>query len=412
MVFLLALLSQVASLAATLFSLLLSWALFYHFSTTQMPAGIGQPLKVRILHVCSITVYCLGHILWQIGLCGRFTVLRLLVDGFPSRKDPSLFIKDTYFNTIPVRIYQPKEPSSEPRKGVIFFHGGGGTFGSIDAYESVCSYMARKSDSVVVSIGYRLAPEHHYPVQLNDCIAAAEYFMKNVEGFGVNPACIVLSGDSIGGMMAAFLAQELAKRKDLPKLRAQILVSPFLQALDFNCLSYQENRLVPFLSQNDFLHLMFLYISRNTSSTEIALSETHIPEEKRVIYQKWLNADDIPKELKARGFYQELQVSTCPLDNIHTLMKMITETHISPLIAEDAVIRQLPDTFILTCEYDVLRDDGLLYKKRLEDNGVKVSWCHLKDGFHGVFLLFNRLFLNFAFCQRGLDRVVSYINSL
>uniref|UniRef100_A0A803STR0 Alpha/beta hydrolase fold-3 domain-containing protein n=1 Tax=Anolis carolinensis TaxID=28377 RepID=A0A803STR0_ANOCA len=410
--FLLALLSQAASLVATLFILLLLWALVYHVSTTQMPAGIGQPLKVRILHVCSIMVYCLGYVLWQLGLCGRFAVLRMLVDGFPSRKDPSLFVKDTYFNTVPVRVYQPKVSPSGPRKGVLFFHGGGGTFGSIDSYESVCSYMARESDAVVVSVGYRLAPEHHYPAQWNDCTTAAEYFLKNAEGFGVDPTCIVLSGDSIGGVMTAFLAQELSKRKDLPKPRAQVLVSPFLQGLDFNLLSYQENRWVPFVSQSDFLHLLFIYISKNMSAVEIALAESHIPEEKRTKYQRWLNADNVPKELKAKGFYQEFQLSSCPLDNIHTLIKTITGTNISPLIADDAVIQQLPDTFILTCEYDVLRDDGLLYKKRLEDNGVKVSWCHLKEGFHGVFLLFNRLFLNFAFCQRGLDSVVSYINGL
>ncbi|KAK9405587.1 hypothetical protein NXF25_004361 [Crotalus adamanteus] len=56
-------------------------------------------------------------------------------------------------------------------------------------------------------------------------------------------------------------------------------------------------------------------------------------------------------------------------------------------MAEDAVIQQFPETFLLTCEYDIFRDDGLLYKKRLEDNGVPVTWLHLKDGFHGITLL-------------------------
>ncbi|XP_042334578.1 arylacetamide deacetylase-like 4 [Sceloporus undulatus] len=394
------------------FCLLFSWALYYHFSTTEMPPGICQPLKIRILHILGIMTYSLGNILWKMGLCSQFAVLRLLVDGFPSKRDPRVSIKNAYFDDVPVRIYRPKIPSPEKRKGVLLFHGGGGTFGSIDAYERVCSYIVRESDVVVVSIGYRLAPEYLFPMQFEDCTTATKYFMRNAEDYGVDPALIVLSGDSIGGTITASIAQELTKRKDLPKPRAQILVGPFLQGLDFNLLSYQQNRYVPFVSQRDFLQMLFLYITKNLTALDFALAETHIPEDRRKKYHKWLNADYVPKELKMRGNYQEFQISTCPMDNIHCLMEVIAGTTISPLTAEDAIIQQLPDTFILTCEYDVLRDDGLLYKKRLEDNGVKVSWCHLKDGFHGVLLLFNRLFLNFAFSQRGIDSIVSYIKSL
>uniref|UniRef100_A0ABM5ENW7 Arylacetamide deacetylase-like 4 n=1 Tax=Pogona vitticeps TaxID=103695 RepID=A0ABM5ENW7_9SAUR len=259
---------------------------------------------------------------------------------------------------------------------------------------------------------YRLAPEYLYPTQFEDCTSAAEYFMKNVENYGVSPAHIVICGESIGGTVAASLVQKLTKRTDLPKVQAQVLIAPFLQGVNFNLLSYQQNRWVPFIGQADFLYCIFLYITKNMSIVDFALEETHIPEERRKEYEEWLNPNHVPKEIKMRGDYTEHQISPNPMDHVYSLMEAITGPTLAPLLSEDDVIQQLPKTFILTCEFDVLRDDGLLYKKRLEHNGVPVSWCHLKDGFHGVFLLYRRWFLNFTFCQRGLDSVVEYVKSL
>ncbi|XP_016158873.1 PREDICTED: arylacetamide deacetylase-like 4 [Ficedula albicollis] len=93
-------------------------------------------------------------------------------------------------------------------------------------------------------------------------------------------------------------------------------------------------------------------------------------------------------------------------------VKRICELTLCPLLAEDTIIHQLPESFILTCECDVLRDDGLLYKKRLEDNGVPVTWYHLDDGFHGIVNLFDYRGLPFPSGKRGLDRVVAFIKGL
>ncbi|XP_063001235.1 arylacetamide deacetylase-like 4 [Elgaria multicarinata webbii] len=412
MMFVLGLLSKAASLLATGLGLLLAWAVYYQFSTTKMPPGICQPLKIRILHIFLTMAFGLGHILWKIGICSEFAFIRIITDGLPSKKDEKLSIKNTYFEDVPVRIYHPKISSPEKRKGILFFHGGTGVIGSIDAYENMCSYLAWKSDVVVVSVGQHLAPEYRYPMQFCECFTATEFFMKNAEHYGVNPTDIVIIGDNLGGTLAAFVSQELVKRKDLPKLRAQILVGPFLQALDFNLLSYQQNRFVPIVSQEFLVNYLLRYITKNKTVVDFAIEETHIPEDRKKKYHKWLNSDNIPMKVKQRGKYTELQPPTNPFDNIQCLMKAVAETTLSPLLAEDAVLQQQPDTFILTCEFDVLRDDGLLYRKRLEDNGVRVSWCHLKDGFYGVLLHFNRWFLNFTFAQRGVDSVANYINSL
>ena len=93
-------------------------------------------------------------------------------------------------------------------------------------------------------------------------------------------------------------------------------------------------------------------------------------------------------------------------------MKRFCEPNLCPLLAEDAVVHQLPESFILTCEYDVLRDDGLLHKKRLEDNGVRVTWCHLEDGFHGIISLYDYGGLSFPSGKRGLDSVVNFLKGL
>ncbi|NXJ91731.1 ADCL4 protein, partial [Corythaixoides concolor] len=102
------------------------------------------------------------------------------------------------------------------------------------SHEKLCRYIARESESVVVSVGYRLAPEHKYPAAYEDCLNATIHFMKNIEHYGVDPARIIVCGDSAGGNLAAAVSQTLAERSDLPKLRAQILIYPGLQALDFN----------------------------------------------------------------------------------------------------------------------------------------------------------------------------------
>uniref|UniRef100_A0A8D2LL84 Alpha/beta hydrolase fold-3 domain-containing protein n=1 Tax=Varanus komodoensis TaxID=61221 RepID=A0A8D2LL84_VARKO len=352
------------------------------------------------------------YILWKMGLCSQFVFLRIVVDGLPPEKESRLSIKNTFFENVPVRLYQPRVPCPGKRKGILFIHGGSGIFGSIDAYENVCRYLAWKCDAVVASVGYHLAPEYRYPTQFRDCLVATEVFMKSTEEYGVNPDQIVICGDSIGGTLCAFVTQDLVKRTDFPKLRAQVLVGPFLQGLDFNLLSYQQNRLVPIVSQTLFLYFILLYITKNKSVLEFVVEETHIPEDRKEMFKKWLNPEHIPQRVKMRGSYTEFQPPSYAFDNIYSLMKVITEPALSPLLVEDAIIQQLPDTFILTCEFDVLRDDGLLYKKRLEDNGVQVSWCHLQDGFHGVLLLFKRWFLNFPFAQRGMDSIVNYINSL
>uniref|UniRef100_A0A8C3PJ13 Alpha/beta hydrolase fold-3 domain-containing protein n=1 Tax=Calidris pygmaea TaxID=425635 RepID=A0A8C3PJ13_9CHAR len=169
---------------------LLLAGVLYDFFNSELPPGIDQPLKLRLYHSLMITI------LQKLGICSDFSLLRILVDGIPPCRDSKLLIKDLKVDEVPLRIYQPKWPPTGKRRGILYFHGGAGTFGSIRAFERICRYIAKKCDSVVVSVGYRLAPEHAYPGQYFDCLNATLYFMRNLEEYHVDPALIIISGDS------------------------------------------------------------------------------------------------------------------------------------------------------------------------------------------------------------------------
>jgi len=255
---------------------------------------------------------------------------------------------------------------------------------------------------------YRLAPEHPYPSQFEDCLTATIHFLRTAQDYGVDPSRIIVCGDSSGGTLSAAVAQALVNRRDLPKLRAQILIYPFLQGVDFNLPSYQQNDGVPVLLRERTLTFGLKYLNEDLSLMPEILKGSHLPEDLQLKYQKWIHSDLIPPEFKTRGYKPSTKHPFS--EEVYTRIKALIDTVFAPLIAEDSVIAQLPEAFILTCEYDVLRDDGVLYKKRLEDHGIKVTWCHLQQGFHGtIFLATYSRVVAFQSGNKGLEKIVDFL---
>ncbi|KAM4703145.1 arylacetamide deacetylase-like 4 [Rhinophrynus dorsalis] len=324
-------------------------------------------------------------------------------------EDPILLIKNVLFDGVPVRIYQPRAPSAGGRKGIVFFHGGGWATGSIDSYDKLCRCLSKESESVVVSVGYRLAPENHFPAGFEDCLNATIHFLKTVEEHGVDSSSVIICGDSSGGNLTAAVCQALVNRKDLPKALAQILLYPGLQLIDFNVPSYQQNQAIPLLSRYDAVFYMVNYICDDLSMIKHMIDGDHVPANMKLKFRKWLGDDNIPDEFKVRRYKPNTMSSH--REDVYNVLRSAFDSNCSPLLADDSVLCRLPKAYILTCEFDVLRDDGILYKKRLEDNGIPVTWYHVKDGYHAIFTFPCDGSFSFESRKTSFDNIVNFIKS-
>jgi acetyl esterase len=140
--------------------------------------------------------------------------------------------------SVPIRVYRPTD-DDRLLPVVVFFHGGGFTIGSIDDYDPIARQIANRSGALVVSVGYRLAPEHPHPAALDDCWAATTWVAEHAAELGGDAARLALMGDSAGGNIAAVLAQRCAREGKLqPAL--QVLVYPAVDCI-FDTPSYLEN---------------------------------------------------------------------------------------------------------------------------------------------------------------------------
>lgn len=123
-----------------------------------------------------------------------------------------------------VRIYTPEE-SAVPLPVMVWIHGGGFVIGSVNSYDGVCRAMCKQSGAIVVSVDYRLAPEHPHPAAVDDCFAALQWVAANAASFGGDASRLAIAGDSAGGNLAAVCAI-LARDRGGPALKRQILVYP------------------------------------------------------------------------------------------------------------------------------------------------------------------------------------------
>ncbi|MEU5779152.1 alpha/beta hydrolase [Streptomyces venezuelae] len=225
---------------------------------------------------------------------------------------------------IPVRLYVPDQDRhpAEPRPTVVFFHGGGYTLCGLDSHDSTARALAARSGAVVVSVAYRLAPEHRFPAAVDDAYAALCWAAEESPALGGDPGAIVTAGDSSGGGLAAAVSLR-ARDEGGPAIASQVLLYPLLDAAQ-DTRSYRENA-----------HGYFL-------------TAAHL----RWFWRQYLGAD-------GRGAHP----------------------HASPLRAPD--LRGLPPAYVLTAGCDPLRDEGLAYAARLRAAGGRVTTAHCPRMFHG-----------------------------
>lgn len=230
---------------------------------------------------------------------------------------------------VPVRVYLPREKETEGLPVMLFFHGGGWVTESIDNYERICARMAVATNHIVVSVGYRLAPEYKFPVGLEDCYAVAkELYTGKIAG--IDPEQITVIGDSAGGNLAAALSLLARDRQEfLPK--RQILIYPALYG------DYSDASPYPSVRENGSDYLLTAGKMRD---------------------------------------YIELYASG---------EKDKKNPYFAPLLAEN--YKNQPKTLILTAEFDPLRDEGEDYGRKLSEAGNEVEIHRISDALHGYFAL-------------------------
>jgi acetyl esterase len=149
---------------------------------------------------------------------------------------------------IPIRLYWPPDAGAAPLPVVMFFHGGGWVVGDLETYDGTARQHAVGAGAVVVSVDYRLAPEHPYPAAVDDVWAATQWVAANAAEFGADPERLAVAGDSAGGNLAAVVAQ-LARDAGGPAIRLQLLWYP-ATTWDPSLPSFTENADAPILGRH------------------------------------------------------------------------------------------------------------------------------------------------------------------
>ena len=213
---------------------------------------------------------------------------------------------------IPARLYRPQAKSGAATPLLVYFHGGGWVLGSLDSHESVCRFLAVHGEVPVLSVDYRLAPEHPFPAGLDDALTAYRYAVDNASTLEIDPAAIGIAGDSAGGNLAAVVAQILAAEPEIAPA-CQILFNPV----------------------TDMSH-------------------------KRVSYQLFSQGYLLTEA--AMDWFKELYLN----DPDEAL-----DPRVSPVLATD--LSGLPPAYVAVSGFDPLRDEGIDYAERMRAAGVPVT---------------------------------------
>jgi len=227
---------------------------------------------------------------------------------------------------IPVRIYWPPTDADTGVPVVVFYHGGGWSIGDLDTHDPVARAHAVDAEAIVVSVDYRLAPEHPFPAGIDDSWAALRWVGEHAAELGGDPDRIAVAGDSAGGNIAAVMAQ-LARDNGGPTLAFQLLWYPSITA-DLSLPSFTENADAPMLNRDVIEAFVAWYVPGMDISAPKALPVTLSP-------------------------------------------------------ANAAELSGLPPAFIGTAEHDPLRDDGAQYAELLKAAGVRVELSNEPTLVHG-----------------------------
>jgi acetyl esterase/lipase len=228
--------------------------------------------------------------------------------------------------SLPARLYLPKQ--NPARSVFVLFHGGGFVIGDLDTADNMARFICRRAECAVLSIDYRLAPEHCFPAAPQDCYAAVVWAVEHAAELGADPRRVLVGGDSAGGTLSAVVTQ-MARKQGGPQLKGQVLFYPSTNSATLDTTSFKE-----------------------FGEKSLGLPTRDV---------KWFLDQYTPD----------------PGDRLDPL--------VSPLLEKD--LRGLPPALVVTAEFDVLRDEGEAYARRLEQAGVPVKLLRCNGMIHGFLSL-------------------------
>ncbi|XP_049632227.1 arylacetamide deacetylase-like [Suncus etruscus] len=358
------------------------------YQYTPIPENTEQPWALMCMEESLKALTNLLLLIELLGISHFMTSINFLMRflDIPPTSDENVTVVDTTFHNISVRVYLPKQKTKTLRRGVFFIHGGGFSLGNSAyyGYDLLSRRTAHRLDAVVISTNYRLAPKHHFPAHVEDVYKTLRWFLRQavLQKYAVDPKRIGVSGDSAGGNLAAAVVQQLQHDQDVKiKVKVQALIYPGLQALDFDSPSYRENANCPILSRWLLLRFCSEYFTTDRSLEKAMLTNKHIPVHAAHLLQFVNWSSLLPERFRKGHIYKKPTFGSSALANKYP---GFLDVRASPLLANDTQLRGLPKTYVLTCEHDVLRDDGLMYITRLRNVGVLVTHDHIEDGFHGL----------------------------
>ena len=246
----------------------------------------------------------------------RFWNSYAAVTGSPRPAD--MQVADHRAGSVPFRLYRP---GGVPRGCIVYLHGGGFMLGDLDSSDTTAWGLAEEAGAVVVSVDYRLAPEHPYPAAFDDSWTVLQHVAREGAALGIDASRLAVAGDSAGGNLSAALALA-ARDRGGPALRAQAVIYPWV-GIPFTTASYRENALGPGLTLESMLKFRQAYLGGEHTDDAYAMP------------------------IKARDF------------------------------------SALPPALVMTAELDPIRDDGRLFAARLAEAGTDVIYRELPGLLHG-----------------------------
>lgn len=262
-------------------------------------------------------------------------------------EDRSLRTGDRDIN---VRVYTPPQ-AQDVSTLIVFFHGGGWVVGTLDTHDPYSRALCHESSAVVVSVDYRLAPEHKFPAAVEDALASTEYVLAHAKEFGANVSRIFLAGDSAGATLATVTCI-LLRDKGVGGIAGQVLLYPAVNHYSQPTQSYTDNAAGYGLTRDAMIWFWDHYLNDPSEAADLRAAPINAPS-----------------------------------------------------------LTNLPKAFILTAEYDILRDEGQAYAKRLRESDVDVTQVCVK-GMNHSFAAAANVFPHLPQAKDALHQVAAWINAI